>query len=351
MGDVVFTTPVVRALRRAWPEAHLAYLVERAAAPIVAHSPHLDEVIVIERQRGLARVRTDLALGLRLRRSRYDVVIDMHGGPRAALLTWMSRAPRRLGYTGRGRAWAYTEQVHRAPDLRPRHSVRNQWDILGPLLPGEEPDPARDAVEMVEAPDAAPRIDAWLASLPPGYPAAPIVMHVSAGNVFRRWPLESFAELAARLSSSFPDRRIILTSGPSEADAADAVAMAATARLSGRAGAVVTGDTSLDELRALIARAALYIGGDSGPLHVAATTQTPIVGLYGPTLPVRSAPWRHPSLVHEAVEVPDLPCRPCEQRVCVPGDFRCLTRISVDAVLAAAERALSRARDAADRKG
>lgn len=352
MGDVVFTTPVVRALRRAWPDAHLAYLVECAAAPIVAHNPHLDEVIAIDRQRGLSRVRADLALGWRLRRSRYDVVVDLHGGPRAALLTWMSRAPRRLGYTGHGRAWAYTEQVHRAPDLRPRHSVRNQWDILAPLLPSfGEPDPADDAVEMVETAAAGAYVDAWLATLPPGYPARPIVMHVSAGNVFRRWPLDSFAELAARLSSSFPDRRIILTSGPSEADAADAVAMAATARLSGRAGAVVTGDTTLEQLRALIARAALYIGGDSGPLHVAATTQTPIVGLYGPTLPVRSAPWRHPSLVHEAVEVPDLPCRPCEQRVCVPGDFRCLTRISVDAVLAAAERALSRARDAADRKG
>src|SRR5690606_16850163 len=114
---------------------------------------------------------------------------------------------------------------------------------------------------------------------------------------------------------------------------------------------VTCGDTSLDELRALIARAALYIGGDSGPLHVAATTPTAIVGLYGPTLPVRSAPWREPSLVHEAVEVQDLPCRPCDQRVCAPGDFRCLTRISVDAVLAAAERALLRARRAADTKG
>lgn len=353
MGDVVFTTPILRALRRTWPEAHLAYLVERPAAPIVAGNPHLDEVIVIGRERGLARLRGDLALGWRLRRSRYDVVIDMHGGPRAALLTWMSGAPRRLGYTGHGRAWAYTEQVHRAPDLRPRHSVRNQWDILAPLSSAlGEPDPARDAVEMVETPAAAAHADAWLSAQPSGYPARPIVMHVSAGNVFRRWPLESFAELASRLSSSFPDRRIILTSGPSETDAADAVAKAATARLSGRAGAVVTcGDTSLAELRALIVRAALYIGGDSGPLHVAATTRTPIVGLYGPTLPVRSAPWRDPSLVHEAVEVSGLPCRPCDQRVCAPGDFRCLTRISVDAVLAAAERALLRARDAADTKG
>ena len=101
------------------------------------------------------------------------------------------------------------------------------------------------------------------------------------------------------------------------------------------------GDMSLDELHALIGRARLYIGGDSGPLHVAATTATPIVGLYGPTLPVRSAPWRDPRAFSAAVDVGALPCRPCEQRVCVPGDFRCLTHITVDAVAGAAERALA----------
>jgi lipopolysaccharide heptosyltransferase II len=353
VGDVVFTTPVVRALRRAWPEAHLAYLVEEAAAPIVRHSPHLDEVIVIGRERGLARVRADLGTGARLRRSRFDVVLDLHGGPRAALLTWLSRAPRRIGYSGQGRSWAYTEEVHRSVELRPRHSVVNQWDILAGLLPGHPPpDPILDAVEMAEAPDAAARIEAWMAHAGLVPPCVPIVIHVSAGNAFRRWPLPSFVELAVRLSSSSPDRRIILTSGPSEADAAETVAREALARLPGRPEAVRTcGDTTLDELRALIVRAALYIGGDSGPLHMAATTRTPIVGVYGPTLPVRSAPWRNPAMVTESVEVDGLDCRPCDQRVCVPGDFRCLTQIGVDAVAGAAERALARAASSADKRG
>ncbi len=87
-------------------------------------------------------------------------------------------------------------------------------------------------------------------------------------------------------------------------------------------------------------RASLYIGGDSGPLHVAATSRVPIVGLYGPTLPARSAPWRDPRLRAEAMEVHGLACRPCDQRVCEPGDFRCLTTISPEQVAAAAERIL-----------
>jgi ADP-heptose:LPS heptosyltransferase len=97
---------------------------------------------------------------------------------------------------------------------------------------------------------------------------------------------------------------------------------------------------SLAELRAAMDRAALFIGGDSGPLHIAATTNVPIVGLYGPTPAERSAPWRPRTLRTAAVDVGSLPCRPCEQRTCVPGDFRCLTGISAATVHAAAERLL-----------
>jgi ADP-heptose:LPS heptosyltransferase len=103
---------------------------------------------------------------------------------------------------------------------------------------------------------------------------------------------------------------------------------------------VQCGEFDLTELRALIAQAALYIGGDSGPLHVAGTTSVPIVGLYGPTLPVRSQPYRSAALINEAVEVSGLSCRPCDQRRCEPGDYRCLGGISAESVAAAAEMAL-----------
>ena len=112
-------------------------------------------------------------------------------------------------------------------------------------------------------------------------------------------------------------------------------------RLARTAGdASISGDFDLDELRALVARAAVYIGGDSGPLHVAATTRTPIVALLGPTLAERSRPWRDPRCFAEIVDVA-LPCRPCHQRTCEPGDFRCLTWITPERVAAAAERALA----------
>jgi ADP-heptose:LPS heptosyltransferase len=102
------------------------------------------------------------------------------------------------------------------------------------------------------------------------------------------------------------------------------------------------GDFDLAELRALIDRAALFVGGDSGPLHVASTTRTPIVGLFGPTLAARSAPWRDPRWIAESIELADLACRPCDQRHCVTHDYRCLGNITVEMVAAAAERVLAR---------
>jgi ADP-heptose:LPS heptosyltransferase len=169
-----------------------------------------------------------------------------------------------------------------------------------------------------------------------------VVVHVSAGNPFRRWPAESFAAVAAGLVRSDPSRAVILTSGPSEAGAAEAVGAAARELAGAAAGRILRlGEFDLAELRALIGRAALYIGGDSGPLHVAGTTRTPVVGLFGPTLAVRSLPWRDPRVPTIGVEPGPLPCRPCEQRTCVPGDFRCLTGTPPDRVLAAAERALA----------
>jgi lipopolysaccharide heptosyltransferase II len=342
IGDVVFTTPAAGALRRQFPAARLTYLVEPPAEPVVRHHPALNDIIVAERPRGVARVAIDWRLARRLRAERFDVAIDFHGGPRSAFLTWASGAPQRIGYDLPGRRWCYTTRVPWTRSLTPpRHSVLNQWDLLAPLGIGA-PDRARDAVVMPVDPPAEARVADRLrtAGIEPTAPI--VVMHVSAGNPFRRWPAGSFAAVAAGLACDDRRRRVIVTSGPSEAAAAEAVAGEAR-RLAGDAacGIVRTGEFDLAELRSLVGRSALYIGGDSGPLHIAATTATPIVALFGPTLPERSMPWRDPAVPAMAVDAGSLPCRPCHQRHCVPGDYRCLTAISPTMVLAAARNLLA----------
>jgi len=342
IGDVVLTTPLLRALKRTYPAAQLTYLVEPAAAPVVRGNPHLAHVVLVPKRRGLARVRDDVSIARRLRRERFDVAIDLHGGPRAAWFTWASGARMRIGYAIAGRAWMYTHVIDRPRDEAPRASVVNQWDLLAPLDIGP-PDPARDPLEMVEDAQAAASVDRRLreARITGAHPV--IVVHVSAGNPFRRWPRESFEALVIALARRDPSRRIILTSGPSDASATKAIADGARAALGASAAAVPeVGEFDLAELRALVGRAAVYIGGDSGPLHIAGTTTTPIVALLGPTLAERSMPWRDGKWFAEAVDAGALECRPCRQRECAPGDFRCLTHITAEQVAAAAERALSR---------
>jgi lipopolysaccharide heptosyltransferase II len=343
IGDVVFTTPAIHALRAQFPDAHLTYLVEPVAAPVVEHNPHLNEVIVAPRGHGLTGFLADVRLGRRLRSARYDLAIDFHGGPRASLLTWLSGARERIGYEIVGRGWMYTKRVARPRELRARHSVENQWDLLA-ALGIAPPDPSRVPVEMPVDPAAAATVAARLAAAGVRDTDALIVVHVSAGNPFRRWPADHFVEMIRGLATADPGRRIIVTAGPSEADAAGRVIAAArTAIGAGAEHRVLScGEFSLAELRALADRAALYIGGDSGPLHIASTSRVPIVGLYGPTLPERSAPWRDAGCITESVDAGSLPCRPCEQRVCAPGDFRCLTMIGAARVAEHAEQALAK---------
>ena len=345
IGDVVFTTPAIRVLRHRFPSARLSYIVEPAAAPVVANNPHLDEVIVAPRRGGPSGLWAEAALVGRLRAARFDLAIDFHGGPRASVLTWLSGAPVRVGYEVAGRSWMYTQRVCRPRELRARHSVENQWDLLAALGVGA-PDPARWPVEMPIAPSMIAGVDERLGQARIHASDRLIVMHVSAGNPFRRWPAASFAMVAASLVRLDPLHRVLITSGPSERGAAERVVAQARAAIGSgdRQRVLACGESSLQELRALMDRAALYIGGDSGPMHIASTSHVPIVGLYGPTLPARSAPWRPAEWPTESVEVDDLPCRPCDQRTCEPGDFRCLTRIAPQQVIDAATRTLARSR-------
>jgi lipopolysaccharide heptosyltransferase II len=340
IGDVVLTTPLLNALRRRYPDGQLTYVVEAAAAPVIRGNRNVTDIVVVPRTGGMARVRDDLALARRLRRQHFDIAIDLHGGPRAAWLTWSSGAPVRIGYRIQGRSWMYTHVVPRPRDEAPRPSVVNQSDLLAPL--GLElPDPVLDPLEMAVDTTASASVDRRLkgAGISAAHPI--VVIHVSAGNPFRRWPPASFEALVVAVARRDPSRRVILTSGPSDARAAKEIAARARAVLGPLAGAVPEiGEFDLAELRTLVARAAVYIGGDSGPLHIAGTTTTPIVALFGPTLPERSMPWRDPQWFAEAVDAGPLECRPCRQRECAPGDFRCLTRITAEQVAGAAERAI-----------
>jgi ADP-heptose:LPS heptosyltransferase len=187
-----------------------------------------------------------------------------------------------------------------------------------------------------------------------------VVLHVGAGNEFRDWGEDSLAALAARLAqkggaaaaSGAPTVRVLLVGAEGDKARARRIAVSGSLRSAAAAGAEgrakdsapgsaapvvsLAGALNLIELREVISRTALFVGPDSGPMHIAATTRTPIVALFGPTLPDHFAPWR----AEATIVARELACRPCKQRECVTRDFRCLRGITVDEVLAACHRYL-----------
>ena len=232
---MVFTTPAIHALRRRFPDAQLSYIVEPAAAPVVLHNPNLNDVIVAPRVPGLSGLLADVALGRRLKAARYDIAIDFHGGPRASLLTWLSGAPVRIGYEIAGRGWMYTRRIARPRELRRRHSVENQWDLLDSLDIAPPTRPI-DPVEMPADGTTIAAVEARLRQCGVRPNDQIVVVHVSAGNPFRRWPIEHFVALIAKLAGDDSKRRFVVTSGPSEGDAASRVIAGARSALGGGRG-------------------------------------------------------------------------------------------------------------------
>ena len=338
IGDVLLTTPVIRAMRRRYPDAELVYMVEAHAAPVVTSNPHLSETIVIRHRRGLWRLLEDLRLAIKLRARRFDVAVDMHGGSRSGWLTFATGARMRVGYDVSGRSWMYTHRVARPVGYVPRHSVFSMWDLAAVVDRSfaDPPTPARDRLEMPVTPSAAASVARRLEQLGVTPADEVVVMHAAAGNEFRRWPEAAFGAVARALAAVH--RRVVLVVGSDQdaptIDRIVSLAQAPAGRVHAAPG------WPLEELRALMDRAALFVGGDSGPMHIAAASDVPIVAIFGPTLPAHWAPWRPAEVPVAIVEPGPLDCRPCDQRVCAPGDFRCLRALTPDQVIAAANRLL-----------
>ena len=304
LGDVIFTLPALELFARHYPGVRIAYLTEPAFAELVELFPMVDEVIVMHRRPALSDLR---ALRRRVRRLGCRVAVDFHSGPHSALLTRITGVVHRIGYRSSNRNWAYTRLTPRHPAGVPRHSVSNQVRLLEhfgiplrpipfyPDIPAAIPD-SRDTFEND------PRR---------------VVVHVGAGNAFRNWGKENFLALSRELVQR--GLRVALI-GNSRAERDTAAALRVRIPLEDW-----TGQLSLPGTLSLITASGAYVGVDSGPLHLASLTRTPLVALYGPNLPAVSGPWRNHNVT---ILQTRLECRPCSQRRCRYDTIRCMQEIS-----------------------
>ncbi len=314
------TTPAIAALKRALPRSSLTYVVEEPFLRLVEGNPDLDEVLVVPPHQGFISF---LRFIRRLRRERYDLAIDFHGGPRASRITWLSRAKLKAGYELKHKGFLYDVRVPRSLHGTPVHSVENHLNLIRaagltveePLPPLSFPPARKKEAERIQG--------IWTDHGLSGTKV--VVLHVGAGNEFRDWGAENLAALADRLAG-LQDVRVILIGDVQDMSRAEDIRKTRPEKMLPLAGKI-----NLIELREVIARAALFVGPDSGPMHIAATTRTPIVALFGPTLPANFAPWKAEATL---IEKP-MDCRPCKQRQCLTEDFRCLRGITVDEVFTA----------------
>ena len=333
-GDLLLATPALRALRRGLPQASIEVLTARPFRELLAGNPDVDAVHSFDRRSAASQA----ALYARLLRGGYDVVLDLVSNPRSAFLAALTRAPVRVGYDLPGRSWAYTVRLPREP-LGPggpllRYAPEAALDQVRALgLPAEDAG-LRFAVE----PEAAARIEGWLRAEGVN-PGRPLVACLPAGSwPAKTWPAERFAAVLDALADSHRAEAVWLW-GPGERGLAirGLHAMRAPSRLAP--------PTGWQELGALLSRASLLIGNDSGPKHVAVALGVPTVTVFGPTHP---ATWHPPGGPHRVVEASGLSCLHCNANVCpLSGDahMRCMSDVTVEAVTEAA-RALIAARPA-----
>jgi heptosyltransferase-1 len=302
LGDIVHALPVAATLKAARPRARLAWIAERRESALLRDHPALDEVIVAD-TRGWRRARTaataraalaDLrALGRRLARWRFDVVLDLQGLMKSAIITAACRAPLRVGFAaGWGREPLHALFVNRRvrPPASARHVVDQYLALLAPLGVVER----RVEFRLPVAPAAEAHMDEWLAGAGLKPHRRLVVLNPGAGRPHKRWPVEHFAVLARRLAHE-ADAQVLVVWGPGEDAAARTIAETSGV-------ATLAPPTDLDALLALLRRASAVVAADTGPLHLAAALGTPCVGLYGPTSAERNGPY---GVQHRALAGPD----------------------------------------------
>jgi len=327
LGDIVHALAVLAELRRAYPSAHVAWLVSDGFAPLLEGHPLLDEVLTFDRARYGRMWRSPRVLldfwrfVAAVRRRRFDLVIDLQGLARSGLLSYLSGARERCGFAdAREGAWLfYTRRV--ASAAHTAHAVDRNLALLRALgLPSERPQfplavrpEERAAARSLLTRAAGEAVGPFTAVIP------------GARWETKRWPAERFAELIDRMhAAGLP--RCVLLGAPADRAAAAAVAAACHRR-----PIDLVGLTTLRELVALLELADRVVGHDSGPLHIAAALGKPIVALFGPTNPARTGPYCDSATVVTCA----VPCAPCYRRVCPYGHHDCLRRLEVETVLAA----------------
>jgi predicted lipopolysaccharide heptosyltransferase III len=322
IGDVLLATPTLRAIKVARPDARVTMMVNRGTEDVLSGNPDLDEIIVLDK--GSLAAQSRLISGLRSRR--FDTVIDLTDGDRSAFLSWVSGAPIRIGFNDeqRWRGHYYTQVVQSVPGVR--HRIDRDLEALKLLgIQAGSKDP-----QLWLTPEEMNSADQLLNQLGVQRSQPMVILQPGARYWFKAWPPERFAELADQLVSQY-GCQVLIGGSNQDIDLAEQIRQMAKCN-----PIVMAGRTTIKQFAAIAKKSVLFVGSDSGAMHIASAVGTPVVGMFGPSNPREWGPRGGP------VEVlyKELDCRSCFHPTCIRGEENCMKLIAVHEVVAAAQRFL-----------
>ncbi|MBI3615066.1 MAG: lipopolysaccharide heptosyltransferase II [Candidatus Omnitrophica bacterium] len=326
MGDMIFMTPAIRAIRRAFPESHIACLVPPRGLDLLSGNPHLNRVIPLKEARGLSGLLQWRPLVRLLRAEQFDTAFLFHRSFSRTLAVWAAGIRSRVGYSTWKRGWLLTEAA--APV--PKDSVHKAEFFLRLLeAAGIPSDGLRYDVGLF--PEDRQTAQALLKEWKVDPQDRLVALHPGANWRLKRWPAGNFARLADGLAGRYGAKVIFI------GDREDLPLVRGIAKRMQTSPLIATGRTTFRQCGALLQQTSLLVSNDSGPLHLGLAVGTPVVALFGPTVPELTGP---PTGVPKAVTLfGSIGCPvPCYQLHC-PVNL-CMSQITVEQVLAAAGKFL-----------
>ena len=319
LGDIVLTTPAIRAVRAHFPDAYIAMLVAKQSAEILRENPHLDEIITFDRLAKNKDTGEMLRIIRHLRERKFTMAIDFQRKFRTEMLMYFSGATERIG---KGRFC--TVRVHEQGN---KHATADYFDMLHAAGIPAEDQRLELFLSEFEQLDAAQRFDT--AGVADG--GLKVGLFPGAGWKLREWMPERFAAIGDRLVEHF-NANVLIFGGPKEAELVQTVA-----NLMNAPAIPFAGNLQVRELAACLEKCDLFLTNDTGPMHIAAAVGTPTVSLFGPGNHIRFQPLgtSHQTIRHA------VPCSPCKQFTDKCKDNICMKGIGVDEVWESISRALA----------
>lgn len=330
IGDVLLSTPVIKALKKAFPQSYIAAMVRPYARDIVLGNPYLDEVIIYDKYGAEQPFWNSIKFARALRRKRFDSVLVLHPTNRQHLVSFLAGIKKRVGFNLKF-GFLLTDKIEHKKQEGQRHELEYTLDIVRSL--GIEPEdkdlfmPIRKDSEMY--------IEELLAREAAGRACEKMIaLHPGASCPSKIWPPERFAQVAGKLAGEFKVR-VVVVAGPDDVDKGKNLISLM------RCDCIdACGKTTVSQLASLLRRCCLFISNDSGPVHIAAAVGVPVVAIFGRSQPGLSPRRWGPTGKDDIVLHKDVGCRQCLAHNCQKG-FACLQAISVEEVLAAARKLTS----------